>query len=71
MLRQLARALVFGRRAGRRSSFRADDRESKKRNAENDEFSDGEIPKHGFLRLVLNNQKRNVSCPDGSARRFP
>ena len=48
----MARALVFGRRAGRRPSFRADDRESKKRNAENDEFSDRKIAVHGFLRSI-------------------
>jgi hypothetical protein len=52
MLRYLARSLVFGRSAGRRPSFRVDDRESKKRNAENDELSDRKIAVHGFLRSM-------------------
>jgi hypothetical protein len=66
----LARALVFRRRAGGGAGLCTARRENNERGSENGEFSDGEIAEHGFLRLVLNNQKRNVSCPDGSARRL-
>ena len=63
MLRYLARALIFRRRAGGRPSFRTDDRESKKRNAENDEFSDRKISVHGFLQRVRRQPSLSVFAP--------
>jgi hypothetical protein len=57
VLRHLARARIFRRRAGGSAGFGAACCKNYKRGGENDEFSDGEIPEHGFLRMVSSNQQ--------------